>query len=142
MNATSQNNPAAPDPAPRRILLVTTRSSTLIAVQRALREDRSVQLRFYAHCAAAMRTLMTWRPDALLLDLACAGRTADPLVQHLRESAPQATVALLGDAMNQRLADAIERLGADGGMPVMAPNPIERLRSFARRSIDTRVDVA
>lgn len=126
----------------RRIMLVTTRCSTLLALQRACRADQAVQFCFYANSAAATRALRRFRPDALLLDVACTGRAGQELVERVRgiEAAP--TVAVLADTIGSRMSGAVEHVGADGGLAVTTPDLLERLGALASRYTRNRVDVA
>ena len=117
----------------RRIMLVSTRSSTLLALQRACRADPMVQFCFYANVAAATRALNRFQPDALLLDVACSGRAGQELVTRVRAMEAVPTVAILADAIGARMCEAVEHTGADGGLPVTAPDLLERLGGLASR---------
>lgn len=116
-----------------RIMLVTTRCSTLLALQRACRADQAVQFCFYANSAAATRALPRFRPDALLFDVACTGRAGRELVERVRGMEAAPTVAVLADAIGPRMCEAVEHVGADGGLPVTAPDLLERLGALASR---------
>lgn len=131
--------PIRPQPAPqdrrhRRIMLVTTRCSTLVALQRACRGDSIVQFCFYANAAAAARALRWFRPDAVLFDVAGSGRAGIDLARGVRQMAAPPTVAVLADNIGPRMGQAVERLGGDGGLPVAAPDLLDRLGALACRS--------
>lgn len=124
----------------RRIMLVSTRSSTLLALQRACRADQAVQFCFYANVAAATRALRRFQPDALLLDVACTGRAGQELVTRVRAMESVPTVAVLADIIGSRMCEAVEHIGADGGLPVTAPDLLERLGRLASRRAQDRVE--
>ena len=126
----------------RRIMLVTTRSSTLLALQRACRADPAVQFSFYANAAAASRALRRFRPDALLLDVACTGRAGLELVERVRGMETPPTVAVLADAIGPRMCAAVEQVGADGGLQVTASDLLERLGALAAPRAQGRADAA
>jgi CheY-like chemotaxis protein len=139
--------PVQPSAAPRsrqhrRIMLVSTRCSTLLALQRACRADQAVQFCFYANSAAASRALRRFQPDALLLDVACTGRAAVELVQRVRALETAPTVAVLADSVGPRMCEAVEHVGAHGGLPVTAPDLLERLGGLASRTPARRADAA
>gem|GEM_PF-2953261 len=126
----------------RRIMLVTTRCSTLLALQRACRADQAVQFCFYANSAAASRALRRFRPDALLVDVACTGRAGQELVERVRGMEAAPTVAVLADSIGPRMSEAVDHVGADGGLAVTAPDLLERLGALAARRTRDRVDAA
>ncbi len=126
----------------RRIMLVTTRCSTLLALQRACRTDQAVQFCFYANSAAAARALRRFRPDAVLFDVACIGRAGQELVERVRRMEVVPTVAVLADTIGPRMCAAVEHLDADGGLPVTAPDLLERLGALASRRAGERAAVA
>jgi len=126
----------------RRIMLVTTRCSTLLALQRACRADQAVQFCFYANSAAATRALRRFRPDALLLDVACTGRAGQELVERVRGMEAAPTVAVLADTTGSRMSEAVAHVRADGGLAVNAPDLLERLGALAYRHTGDRVDAA
>ncbi len=126
----------------RRIMLVTTRCSTLLALQRACRADQAVQFCFYANSAAAARALHRFRPDALVLDVACAGRAGLELVERVRMMETPPTVAVLADTFGSRMSEAVEHVSADGGLLATAPDLLERLGALASRRAEGRLKVA
>ncbi len=126
----------------RRIMLVTTRCSTLLALQRACRADQAVQFCFYANSAAATRALRRFRPDALLIDIACTGRAGVELVERVRNMEAPPTVAVLADTVGPRMSEAVEHVGADGGLQATAPDLLDRLGVLVSRSAQERVNAA
>ena len=152
MNTQSQTQDRTQTPMPqqtaqrtrghRRIMLVSTRSSTLLALQRACRADPMVQFCFYANVAAATRALPRFQPDALLLDVACTGRAGQELVTRVRALDAVPTVAILADAIGARMCEAVEHVGADGGLAVTAPDLLARLGGLACRRAWERPEMA
>ena len=126
----------------RRIMLVTTRCSTLLALQRACRADQAVQFCFYADSVAASRALRRFRPDALLLDVACIGRAGQELVQRVQGMEAVPTVAVLADTVGSRVGEAVEHVGADGGLAVTSTDLLEQLDGLASRCAQRPVGTA
>lgn len=126
-------NPAGPHPAtatvraPRRVMLVTRRSQALLALDAACRRTRTTLLRFFADTDAACEQLARWRPDAVVLDRASAGRDGVQLAAQLRRRYPDVPLAVLAECSGGSLAKAARRTGADGTVLADDRDPVGRL---------------